>query len=318
MSRNLESSIPSEERIFTKETLINGKAAEIECIEIRGQAFYMDRGGLIAVARLEDEWCESVDDPDAVIGALKESVGFAPDIFTFWQRLPNSEPKYSYYMEWDNVAALRIESYEHWWNHQIQSNTRGHVRKAEKKGVVIREANFTDDFVQGMVDIFNETPVRQNRQFWHYGKDFNTIKREFSRYLFREQLLGAYYQDELIGFIMLADAGEYAILGQIISKIKHRDKNPTNALIAKAVEICTTRNIPYLVYAHWPSGPLADFKRQNGFEKIDLPRYYIPLSWKGRLALKYGFHHSWKERVPESIKEPMKRLRRMWNELRKK
>ena len=141
-------------------------------------------------------------------------------------------------MEWDDIAVLPVKSYDDWWSKQIKSRTRGLIRKAEKEGVVVREAEFNDDFVRGMVSIFNESAIRQGKPFWHYGKDFETVKREFSRYLFREDLIGAYYNDELIGFIMLAYAGPYAITGQIISKLAHRDKAPNNALLAKAVEIC--------------------------------------------------------------------------------
>ena len=94
------------------------------------------------------------------------------------------------------------------------------------------------------------------------------MKRQFSRYLFREDLIGAYVEDELIGFIMLANAGRYGVLGQIISKIQHRDKSPNNALIAKAVEVCARKGLPHLVYAYWGDGSLANFKRHNGFEEI--------------------------------------------------
>ena len=83
----------------------------------------------------------------------------------------------------------------------------------------------------------------------HYGKDFETVKREFSRFLFREEIFGAYLGEELVGFIMLADAGKYACLGQIISKIAYRDLAPNNALLAKAVERCAEKGFPYLVYA---------------------------------------------------------------------
>ena len=31
---------------------------------------------------------------------------------------------------------------------------------------------FTDDFVHGIMDIYDETPVRQGRSFWHYKKSF--------------------------------------------------------------------------------------------------------------------------------------------------
>ena len=102
----------------------------------------------------------------------------------------------------------------------------------------MRLTDFDDRLVDGMTSIFNETPIRQGRHFLHYGKDFETVKRQFSRYLFREEIFGAYLGEELVGFVMLADAGKYAFLGQIISKIAHRDLAPTNALLAKAVERC--------------------------------------------------------------------------------
>ena len=57
-------------------------------------------------------------------------------------------------------------------------------------------------------------------------------------HLFTEEFFGAYLGEELVGFIMLADAGKYAFLGQIISKIACGHLAPNNALLAKAVECC--------------------------------------------------------------------------------
>jgi hypothetical protein len=152
-----------------------------------------------------------------------------------------------------------------------------------------------------MTTIFNETPIRQERPFEHYGKDYATVKRQFARYLFREQLLGAYLGDELIGFVMLADAGRFASITQIISLVRHRDKSPNNALLAKTVEICAERQMPYLVYALWPRGPLREFKRHNGFEQVNLPRFYIPLNMKGRIALALKLHRNPLDYLPERV-----------------
>src|SRR5207249_10821936 len=187
-------------------------------------------------------------------------------------------------MEADAIAALPITRYSHWWEKQIDGAARNKVRKAQKKGIEVRLANFDDRFVEGMTSIFNETPIRQGRHFLHYGKDFETIKRQFSRYLFREEIFGAYLGEELVGFIFLADAGKYAFLGQIISKIAHRDLAPNNALLAKAVERCAQKGFPYLVYALWLDDSLGDFKRSNGFQRFDLPRYFMPLTKNGKLA----------------------------------
>src|SRR5262249_25408926 len=159
-----------------------------------------------------------------------------------------THPEFPFHSEWEGVAALPVTTFDHWISKQVTPTARNKIRKAQKSGVAVREVHYDDDFIRGMTDIFNETPIRQGRRFWHYGKDFATVKQQFSRYVFREDLLGAYYRDELIGFVMLGNAGRYGYLGQILSKIAHRDKAPNNALIAKAVEVCQRRQMPYLVY----------------------------------------------------------------------
>jgi hypothetical protein len=237
-----------------------------------------------------------------------------PDIFTFWQRLPDVQPRHSFPIEWEELAVLPIRSYDHWWKNQIKSRTRNLIRKSEKEGIDVRETVFDDHFVRGMTAIFNEAPVRQGRRFWHYGKDFETVKSQFSRFLFREEMIGAYYRNELVGFVMLGDAGRYAVTGQIISSIRHRDKAINNALIAKSVKVCERKQLPNLVYLFWSNDSLAEFKRRCGFEKIQIPRYFVPLTLKGRVTLRLGLHRSWRAVLPNQIKTPLKKLRRFWYE----
>jgi hypothetical protein len=283
-------------------------------MEVIGKTILIE-GNSPRIARLEQEWYEDIEDPTVLINELGK-IEPAPDILTFWQRLPDTEAKFSYTTEPDSIAALPIKTYSYWWEKQIDCKTRNMVRKSQKAGVVVKLATFDDLFVQGMTSIFNETPIRQGRCYLHYGKDFETVKHEFSRFLFREEIFGAYLGEELVGFIMLADAGRYAYLGQIISKIAHRDLAPNNALLAKAVERCAEREIPYLAYALWLDDRLGDFKRNNGFQKFDLPRYFVPLTTKGKLALKLGLHRGWKEAVPKELRKSLKNVRRRWYDLR--
>ena len=253
-------------------------------MEINGKKIVIE-GKIPRIARLEQEWCDDAGDPEILADALRKTAD-GPDILTFTQRLPDLEPKYRYQMELDSMAALPIKSYSFWWEKQIERQARNKIRKAQKKGVVVRPTDFDDKLIQGMTSIFNETPIRQGRRFLHYGKDFETIKRQFSRFLFREEIFGAYLGEELVGFIFLADAGRYAFLGQIISKIAHRDLAPNNALLAKAVERCAEKGFPYLVYALWLDDSLGDFKRSNGFQRFDFPGILCHLRARGKLALK--------------------------------
>jgi Acetyltransferase (GNAT) family len=299
---------------YMKETVVNGKTVRVECIKLNGQIYSVTQG-LIKVIGLEDDWYEDVNDPASVIAGLNEC-DIRADIFTFWQRLPDIKPRYEYHSEWESLAVLPIKSFDHWWNKQIKDKTRNMVRKSKKAGVEVREASYDDVFVKGMTDIFNETPVRQGREFWHYGKDFETVKQQFSRFLFREELIGAYFNGELVGFAMLANAGQFGVLGQIISKIKHRDKAINNALIAKVIEKCETKQLPYLIYAHWNENSLSDFKRHCGFECIKLPRYFVPLTRRGKLVLSMRLHRGWKEAVPRRVRNRLKSLRPHWYNLR--
>src|SRR5437899_1960252 len=213
------------------------------------------QGGLIQIARLAADGFEFLEDPEAALDALRES-GTRIDLFTFIQKLPEVSPKYSYPMEWDNLAALPVSTFDHWWKHQINDKTRNMVRRAEKKGVTVREVPFDDALVEGISAIYNESPIRQGKPFWHYGKDLETVRRENGTFLDRSVFLGAFLGQYPIGFVKLViDEGQVqAGLMQIVSMIRHRDRAPTNALIAQAVRSCAERGIPFLVYSKFAYG----------------------------------------------------------------
>jgi hypothetical protein len=293
--------------VYQWNTLIKGQPTAIDCIDILGQRYTITHG----VLRLEDEWYEDIANPAAVIESLQLRI-HKPDLFTFWQRLPDTEPRFHYHTEWEELAVLPITSYDHWFKEQIKSRVRNQIRKAEKDGITVRETTYDDDFVRGMTAIFNEAPVRQGRPFWHYGKDFETVKQQFSRYIFREHMIAADYQGEMIGLVMLGDAGRYGLTGQVLSALKHRDKATNNVLIAKTVEVCARLNLPHLCYLYWGDDSLAEFKRRCGFEPVRVPRYFVPLTTRGRLALQLGTHRGWKAMIPEGLKRKLKHWRSRW------
>ena len=104
----------------------------------------------------------------------------------------------------------------------------------------------------------------------------------------------------------------------IVAMVKHRDKAPTNALIAHAVRACADRGISYLVYQSFAYGKkqrdsLSDFKENNGFARIDVPRYYVPLTGLGRIGVRLGLHHKLADRFPESVTARLRDLRKAWN-----
>ena len=275
-------------------------------------------GRLCRTAHLDADGYKFLEDPEAVLAELRKSE-MRIDLFTFVQKLSDTSPKYGYPMEWDNMAALRVSSFDDWMKHQIDFKVRNKIRKAEKNGVVVREVPYDDAFVRGISAIYNEAPVRQGKRFWHYGKELEAVRIMNGTFLDRSIFIGAFFQDDLIGFVKLVsdeDRGQAGLM-QIISMIQHRDKAPTNALIAQAVRSCAERGISYLWYANFSYGKkqrdsLADFKRHNGFQKVDLPRYYVPLTVAGRIALRLGLQHGITDRIPEPVASTYRRIRTFW------
>lgn len=272
-------------------------------------------GKICKTARLEAEWYEYVDDPPSFLAQLKEA-RLGIDLFSFVQRIPEQQPKYDYHREVDAIALLPIQTYEKWWKTQIKDKTRNMIRKAPKKGVELRFSPLDDRFVAGITEIYNECPIRQGKPFRHYGKDAQMVRAMNSAYSERSDFLGAYYNEELIGFAKLVNRGSSAALMQILSKISHRDKAPTNALIARAVERCAELGIGYLQYGEWSLGPLGEFKIHHGFSRFEMPRYYVALNAKGRLWLGLGWHRPLKDRIPPSTFKLLRKWRTKYYELR--
>jgi len=278
------------------------------------------KGKLVRIAGLSADTFEFLDDPEAALDVLRKGEEKV-DLFTFMQKLPDTLPKYSYPMEWDNLAVLPVTTYDHWWSSQIGFKARNKAKQAEKKGVKIVQVPFSENLVKGILEIYNESEIRQGKRFPHYGKDYETVYKMSATFLDRSVYMGAYLDDHLIGFIKLHtdETRTQAGLTHIVSLIKHRDKAPTNALVARAVQYCAEKGIPYLVYSRFRDGnkerdSLMDFKERNGFKRIDLPRYYVPLTEVGRIALLLGLHKRLVDNIPDFILSRLRMIRKTWYE----
>jgi len=255
-------------------------------------------GRIFRTASLRNEWYDFVPEPDAFVGKLRQA-GCGADVFTFLQRVPQREPKFPYARDVESVSVLPITTYDEWWKKQIPDKTRNMIRKAGKKGLEIRVTEFDDKFLAGLKEIYDESPIRQGMRFWHYQKDLEELRRIHETFLERSQFIAAYLKDELVGFIKLTYNEGSASFMQIISKMSHRDKAPNNAMIAKAVEICVEKQVPYILYGIWSRRGLGEFKINHGFERFDMPRYFVPLTARGDLMIKLKLYRKATDYLPE-------------------
>ncbi len=227
------------------------------------------------------------------------------DVFTFIER------KWSHTIQdtsrlWiktmDNVALLQVTSYEDWLK-SVGKKTRNMIRKAEKSGIRTEIAKPDMRLAEGIWKIYNETPIRQGRRFPHYGVSIE----EVSKYIHAMQdstYVVALTENELAGFMQIVQGDNISIISLILSLQKHWDKAVNNALIARAVRICADKGFNWLMYGRIGSHPTLDsFKKSNGFIKFDIIRFYVPLTKKGMLATKLGFHREIKAALPQSVKK---------------
>jgi hypothetical protein len=291
-----------------------GVPVRIDAVRAENKPFIIS-GRFIKTAALKNEWQQDVEKPEEIIRELRASPAKI-DLLRFWQRVPESEAKYGYYHEWRDVAAIAIESFDRWWEKQISGKTRNMVRKSHKMGVKIQEIELSDDLIRGIVAIFNQSPVRRGKPFWHYGRSFESVKEGLAADLGEAMFIGAYFENELIGFIKLLLADRYAMITLILDKTTHRDKAPMNGMIAKAVEICANRKIPYLTYTVWRRGDHGEFQKRSGFEKIRVPEYFVPLTLRGAMALRLGLHKGLSGAIPEGMMVWLLALRTKWYSLR--
>jgi hypothetical protein len=280
------------------------------------------QGRLVRIAHLDGEKYTFPEDPAATVAQLREGKARV-DVFTFLQSLAETSHKYSYPMETDNLAVLPVSTFDNWWNKQIRSYPRNRARQAAKRGVTMREVPFGEELIDGICAVYNETPIRQGKRFPHYGMTRERAREYAGTFLDRSIYVGAFLGDAMIGFIKLTmdESRTQACLVHILSMVQHKEKAPTNALIAEAVRVCAEQKVPYLVYENFNYGKKLDdslthFKEVNGFGRVDVPRYYVPLTELGRIALRFGLHRPLVEKLPEPIAETLRDLRRAWYDRR--
>jgi hypothetical protein len=305
-------------------TGVKGKTVFVPCERIAERAVVVS-GRYLRVASVHDE--ELVEGaiapaPETFVSKVKKSA-LRADVFTFPENIDQPSPKYDFPFEWDNVAVARTTSYSDWWEKKLPQETRKNVRRSAKKGVSVRVVAYDKEFVGGIKAIYDETPIRQGSRFWHYGKDLETVRRENGTYLERCEYIGAYFEEKLIGFMRFVYVGNAAKIMQILASVAHTDKRPMNAMIAKAVEVCQERGIAYLVYSKFRFGnkknsPLAEFKRRNGFEEMLYPRYFVPLTLKGRIAVKFKLYRGLLGLLPPEVIDRLLRARTFLLQLRTK
>jgi hypothetical protein len=276
---------------------ILGVDAELSSVTRRRKLFF-------SIARDWEEYTKDIIPTPELLGKLRER---GVDVFSLLERnwcYQLSHPAKTWAKASDNIALLRLTNYEEWLK-AIGKKTRNMIRKAEKSGVRTVVAEPDENLGKGMWRIYNETPIRQERAFPHYGVTLEIVAKGLASAK-NATYIGAYLQDELGGFVQLVHGEKITIISQILSMQKYSDKALNNALVAKAIEVSANQHEQWIMYGRIGNHPSLDrFKQSNGFTRNELTRYYIPITGKGRVATLLGLQKEIKDSMPKALKYPL-------------
>jgi hypothetical protein len=296
-----------------------GRWVTIPGLEINGDIL-ITTGQRLKIAKIRGEEMreKELEDPELYIAALRNDKGriLDADIFTFTQKLPATQPRYSYPMEWESVAAVSLVSFKEWWQ-GLPQETRKNVRRSQKRGVVISVRGLDEDVVEGIRGVNDDSPLRQGLKNAYFGLSSEDTRKRYGEFNGRCDFVCAYSGEEMIGFLHLVYREGVAAILNLTVKPTHFDKRPANALLSRAVEICEARRIPYVSYGLYNYGnkrdsSLREFKIRNGFKESLVPRYFVPITPWGRACMKANLHRGLIGILPHWVISPGVRARALW------
>lgn len=168
------------------EVSVKGRTVRVPSADIGGRKIVVT-GRIPRIARIHDEeWNDAppLENVEAFLVSINDA-GLEADMFTFSDTLGASVSfDLSYHSEQYDLAVVPLTTFTKWWE-SLPQESRKNTRKAEKRGVTAKLATFDEDFIRGIKALYDETPIRQGRRFWHFGKHLDAVRRENATYLDR-------------------------------------------------------------------------------------------------------------------------------------
>lgn len=167
------SQVLDKDGVETTEISVRGEFRRVPAIELATVTIVMT-GRFLRTGFIKGEgWLDpsQVGAPERIIDELRQRK--APiDLFRFQQQLPDVQQKYGYHVEWEDIAAIPLTSFEDWWENRASQVTRKNVRRSVKRGIEVRHVDFDDRLIESITRINNDTPFRT-------GENSGTMARIF-------------------------------------------------------------------------------------------------------------------------------------------
>lgn len=216
----------------------------------------------------------------------------------------------------DNRSCLRVEDPDYWGKKVVAKDVRESLRRIRREGVEVREMPFNASSCEDISTLFNESPIRQGKRYWHYGKSAAQIQEELSPLASRSLYVGAYHRGRLVGFTQVVRLESIGVLRtvHVLGSLVSRKVRPVTAMIDWMVRYGWENGFQRIVYGKHDYGnasndSLTAFKSRHGFRSEPLRIDYHCLCPQGAWYLAAGLHRNLREMTPRHLALFLKKAR---------
>ena len=185
-----------------------------------------------------------------------------------------------------------MREFSYIWTNKFNKKARNLVKKFKKSNGIVKVLDRPLDYINEIMEVNLSAPIRQGRPMPPSYTNREIVIKSLEASLKEKKghlkVYGAFIHDKLVAYSYVVEHNGYAYISRFLTHTKYFKYAVSNGLISAIIEDLCNRNIEVVQYGYWSRHHkgVNHFLKQHGFERGKVEAYYIPLSRKGRLALR--------------------------------
>lgn len=198
---------------------------------------------------------------------------------------------------------LLNNDFDYIWRFKFNKKARNLVRKFKRLGGYVQVLDNPLDYVDEIMEINLSKTFRQGRYLPPTYTNRKLVVENLKLSLEEKgeslRIYGAFIGNKLTAYAYIVEHNGYAYVSRFLAHASYFKHAVSNGLISEIIEDLCHRNVKILQYGYWSRHHTGvnHFLRQHGFIGGKVEAYYIPLSCKGSIVLKFL---SMRDKVKES------------------
>jgi hypothetical protein len=196
-----------------------------------------------------------------------------------------------------DALSTHEKAFEDIWVNEFSKHARNRTRKAEKRGVSVREIEVLEEWTPAMYLCNMSSFYRQKRypRYPHSDKDAFMAYLNWHKKVLGEncRIYGAFFRGRLIAYAVTLEFNSLIVISLLMSLSEFLSKCPNDALLRFLVDHACRDGFEWMCYSFDRTSysserrslhsSLRRFKFEHGFEEQPMKIYFLGLTGAGRL-----------------------------------